>query len=205
MEGGASTTFCTSTIDQTVITAVAYIGNGEEDGFTRTFTFSGETIPAPAIWIRYKDSDFDVSVTTSPSSSSSSTSLPSSGTQTFSPTNNPSSSPAPSHNNLSTGAKIGLGLGIPLAVILAVVGFAFIFIRRRKQRRFAERAGNKEGGSGCESRNPDEWVRPKSELPAGDVNVITSVGRSELDASGAASGLLPSELEAGVPREAHGG
>ena len=48
-------------------------------------------------------------------------------------------------------------------------------------------------------------MRPKSELPAEDVSMIMSVRRSKLDASGAASGLPPSELEAGGPREAHGG
>ncbi|PVH76103.1 hypothetical protein DL98DRAFT_592560 [Cadophora sp. DSE1049] len=71
---GGISTLCTSSIDSTVITTVAYTGEGAVDGSTQTFTFTGNNIPAGAIWIRYKDSDFAVSATTTASSSTASSS-----------------------------------------------------------------------------------------------------------------------------------
>lgn len=207
--GGASSTFCTSKIDSTVITTVAYTGDGEADGFSSTFTFRGNVIPAPAIWIRYKDGDFDLSATTT-STSSAALSSSTSRTQNSSSTSSPSSTPVSasvSSSGLSTGAKIGLGLGTPLAVILVVAIFAFIFIRRRKQRRFGDVAGNEEESSRSEVKNQAELlggrVRPTSELPAGEVGVKTFVGASKLNAGGA-MGLPVSELEGGEAREVHG-
>lgn len=65
--GGGSSTLCSSDVGSTVVTTVAYAGFGTVVGSTQTFTFAGNEIRAPAIWIRYKDSDFSTDSTRSTS------------------------------------------------------------------------------------------------------------------------------------------
>jgi hypothetical protein len=201
VSGGASSTYCTSTVNSTVITTVAYTDDGAVagDGFTQTFTFTSSIMPAGAVWIRYKDTD-NLPFTTTGSSQSKSTS------SKDSPTGTPNSPPSSAPSGLSSGAKIGLGVGVPLVVLLAALIFAFIFIRRR-QRNHATTGARYDGDSEPEwnttgllgpvkkERPPSELHggsletgggvlgRPQSELPADEVVVKLNswVERSEMD------------------------
>ena len=198
VSGGASSTFCISSVDSTVITTVAYTGDGAEagNGFTQTFTFTSDVMPAGAIWIRYKDSDFpSSSATTTGSHASSTSSRPSS-------TSNPGPTHSPATSGLSTGAKIGLGLGVPLVLILAASIFAFIFIRRRRRNRVVDGPPSEGGGhepqwnqntahlsqyTDTTELSGEGSMRPKSELPADEAGLKllrgSWGGRSELDSS----------------------
>lgn len=64
--GGLQTksTLCSSDVGSTVITTIAYTGDGAKEGSTQVFTYSNVQIPAPAVWIRYKEADFAGAATT---------------------------------------------------------------------------------------------------------------------------------------------
>jgi hypothetical protein len=73
-------TLCTSSISSTVITTVAYTGDGVADGKERVFTFQGNNVPMGALWIRYRSGDFGgASITGRTAIASSSGSSPGSG------------------------------------------------------------------------------------------------------------------------------
>ncbi|KAF8855527.1 hypothetical protein BDZ45DRAFT_676169 [Acephala macrosclerotiorum] len=61
---GYYSTYCTMMLGSATVTTVPYTGDGVADGGTRTFTFSGNTIPAGAVWIRWKSADFAAATTT---------------------------------------------------------------------------------------------------------------------------------------------
>ncbi|KAG0647689.1 hypothetical protein D0Z07_6513 [Hyphodiscus hymeniophilus] len=186
VSGGASSTYCLSSVASTVITTIAYTGDGAVagDGFTSTFTFTGSVMPAGAVWVRYKDSDFPSSASTTASgSSSTSTGLNPLGTGNFAVTPTPS--------GLPTGAKIGLALGIPLVVILAASIFAFIFIRRRRRNRIIDGPPSEAGTSEPQwntshlsqytettELSGEGSERPKSELPVDEAALKLLGGRS---------------------------
>ncbi|KAH7386545.1 hypothetical protein BKA64DRAFT_145924 [Cadophora sp. MPI-SDFR-AT-0126] len=203
--GGVST-LCTSRIEETVISTVAYTGDGEVEGNTATFTFEGNNVPAGAIWIRYKSEDFtdastisgstptpttNSSLSVSSNSSPRSTSANSSETGSFDkqqpplstgPGSNSTSTPTPEStpsHGLSTAAKIGLGVGIPLAALSALLIAVLLFFRNRGKRLAAATAMGVQGeGMDSESKGP-------AELSCSSVK-----RRSELPCSGVGNGTM---------------
>jgi len=184
VHGGASSTYCTSTIISTIVTTVAYTGDGEKTGFTQTFTFKDKEIPAGALWIRYKEGDFpstsssSLQTKTADSTKPSTSSVPTSSVPTSSaptssaPTSNVTAAPD-SSSGLPVGAKIALGVGIPLVVILAGIISFFLFIRKRKQR---QRQGHPfESATAIEENKTPREERPKSELPNSELRPMSEL------------------------------
>lgn len=199
---GGISTLCTSSISSTVITTVAYTGDGKEAGPTQTLTFQGNNIPAGAIWIRYRDSDFAVSTTTS-SQTPRSTSSPSkgdslsksTGTTTFvgntlEPISHPTSSfdqqtlsagltptsdpntPTPVPTS-SSGISTGAKIGLGVGIPVAILALAILaFVLFRKRKQRRSLEA-----SGLESANSVPDVKGPAELSSGTVK-----RRSELPA-----------------------
>ncbi|KUJ12221.1 uncharacterized protein LY89DRAFT_738838 [Mollisia scopiformis] len=137
VDGGSSSTFCASKVGVTTVTTVPYTGDGVQDGGTKTFTFSGDLIAAPAVWVRWHEGDFAASTTATTTGSrsgggSSSTATPSKTSMAPAST---SSTPAAATGGMTSKAKIGVGIGVPLAALILLSALLFFFLRRRERRR----------------------------------------------------------------------